>query len=91
MQQQSRLRTAPKTPEGRFGQVLREARTARGLSQEELGFQSGYHPVYISQLERGKKSPSLRTMMSLASVLKTPASELLRRVEVALDAKTLRS
>lgn len=87
MQQHRSRRTAHKSAEDRFGQALREFRTARGLTQEELAFQSGYHSGYISLLERGKKSPSLRTMMNLATVLKTTASELVRRVE-ALDTKT---
>jgi hypothetical protein len=35
------------------------------ISQETLAFESGYHPTYIGQLERGKKSPSLRAILSL--------------------------
>jgi transcriptional regulator with XRE-family HTH domain len=69
-----------------FGRVLHEIRTERGLSQEQLGFESGYHRTYISFLERGKKSPSLSTIMDLAETLKVPASEVIRRVEQALRA-----
>ena len=43
-------------PEKAFGKVLREIRNEHSLSQEELGFESGYHRTYISLLERGKKS-----------------------------------
>jgi transcriptional regulator with XRE-family HTH domain len=35
-------------------------------------------------MERGQKSPSLRTIMNLAGALRTPGSEMLRRVEVRL-------
>jgi transcriptional regulator with XRE-family HTH domain len=73
--------TAHTTGEELFGQVLRDARHGRGLSQEQLAFESGYHPTYIGQLERGVKSPSLRAIMRLAAALGTPGSELLRRVE----------
>jgi transcriptional regulator with XRE-family HTH domain len=59
--------------------------TERGFTQEELAFKSGYHPTYIGQLERGTKSPSLRTIMSLAGALKTRGSELLIRVESVID------
>ena len=70
-----------------FGRVLQEIRHERGLSQEELGFESGYHRTYISFLERGKKSPSLSTIMNLAETLRLPASEIIRRVEKALGLK----
>lgn len=82
MQRSRSRRSAPQTAEELFGRVLREARKAEGLSQEELAHRSGYHPTYIGQLERGKKSPSLRTIVSLAGVLGLSASEMLRRVEV---------
>ena len=52
-----------------------------------LGFESGYHRTYISFLERGKKSPSLSTIMDMAETLRVPASEILRRVESSLKLK----
>jgi transcriptional regulator with XRE-family HTH domain len=70
------------TAEEFFGQALRERRKEQGLTQEELAFKSGYHPTYIGQLERGAKNPSLRAILSLAVVLKTPGWELIKRVEV---------
>jgi transcriptional regulator with XRE-family HTH domain len=60
-----------------FGQVLQQLRRDRGLSQEELGFASGYHRTYISLLERGQKSPSLRTIFELAKALKVEPSEVI--------------
>jgi transcriptional regulator with XRE-family HTH domain len=78
-------RADAETPEERFGRVLRELRRNRAISQEKLAFNSGYHPTYISQLERGKKSPSLRTIISLADALRSSASEILKRVEVDSD------
>jgi transcriptional regulator with XRE-family HTH domain len=69
------------TPEKAFGKVLREIRHERSLSQEELGFESGYHRTYISLLERGRKSPSLNTVFQLAAALGVPPSEILRRTE----------
>ena len=83
--QRTRREVAQKTAEEFFGQALREFRKERGLTQEELAFQSGYHPTYIGQLERGRKSPSLRAIICLATVLKTCASELIRRVELLSD------
>ena len=64
-----------------FGSVLRHLRQQRGLSQENLGFVSGYHRTYISILERGQKSPSLQTIFNLSKALKIEPSELIRYVE----------
>lgn len=84
MQASRRERSARPTAEQLFGVVLREVRQSREMTQETLAFESGYHPTYIGQLERGAKSPSLRTIMGLAKVLQTPGSDLLRQVEERL-------
>jgi transcriptional regulator with XRE-family HTH domain len=63
-----------------FGLVLRQLRQGRGLSQEALGFESGYHRTYISLLERGRKSPSLQTLFNLSGALKIDPAELIRQV-----------
>lgn len=64
-----------------FGRVLKELRQKQGLSQEELGFQSGYHRTYISLLERGLKSPSLNTIFQMANALGINPSDMISRVE----------
>ena len=64
-----------------FGQVLQQLRKEKGLSQEELGFESGYHRTYISLLERGKKSPSLKTIFKLAKALDVEPSEILVQMQ----------
>ena len=65
----------------KFGRVLRDKRRERGLSQEKLGFESGYHRTYISLLERGQKSPTLRTIFRLASSLRIAPAELIQCIE----------
>lgn len=52
-----------------------------GLSQEDLALACGRHRTYISLLERGHNSPSLRTLFLLGSVLGAKPSEMLRRTE----------
>ena len=79
-------KNGPRSPEDRsiaksFGNVLKQLRQDRGLSQEKLGFASGYHRTYISLLERGEKSPSLRTIFRLAQALKVEPSEMVERVQ----------
>lgn len=66
-----------------FGAVLRGLREKQGLSQEQLGFKAELHRTYVSQLERGLKSPSLRTLDRIAKVLSTKASKLVALAEDA--------
>lgn len=63
-----------------FGQYLKEIRTLRGLTQEELGFQCGLHRTYISLLERGIKSPTLETIFKLCISLEVPVDEFISSV-----------
>lgn len=37
-----------------FGARVRELRTARGLSQEQLAELTGFHRTYIGMIERGE-------------------------------------
>ncbi|RDS83600.1 XRE family transcriptional regulator [Dyella monticola] len=57
---------------------LREARTATGLSQRELGVRAGLDPSVasprINQYERGKHSPDTSTLAKLGEVLDLPVA-----------------
>ena len=64
-----------------FGRVIQTRRKRLKLSQEELGFRSGLHRTFISQLERGLKSPSLRTLLTIAAALDTKSDVLVREAE----------
>jgi transcriptional regulator with XRE-family HTH domain len=66
------------------GDVVRELREERGISQEELSFRTGRHRTYVSLLERGKHSPSLDTVWLLADGLGVSPSEFVRMVESRL-------
>jgi len=72
------------TAEQRFGKELQRTRKQCGLSQEELGFQADIHVSYVSQLERGTKSPSLGVVLRLAAALGRPAWEMVRATEEGL-------
>lgn len=68
-----------------FGLTLKALRIERGLSQEDFAIEAGLHRTYVSQLERGLKSPSLRTLQRIAAVLQLPLSEFLHQVEAQHD------
>lgn len=69
------------TPEQAFGQVVRELRQQRGLSQEALSFACGRHRTYVSLIERGKNSPSLKTLWLIAGALQVSPTDLVRNAE----------
>ena len=68
-------------PEVAFGEVLRELRKEQGLSQERLALEAGVERNYISLLELGKNSASLKMIFKLARVLGAQPSEILHQVE----------
>jgi len=70
-----------KTSGKSFSQALREARQEKGISQEELADRAGLHRTYISQIERGLKSPSLRSLEQIAQALDLSIAALLARME----------
>ena len=67
-----------------FARVLITLREEHQLTQEQLAFDSGYHPKYISLLERGKNSPSLTAILEIARALNVTGSEIIHRVESLL-------
>lgn len=67
-----------------FGEVLREARKKRGISQERLALDSSMDRAYLSRLERGITQPTLETIFRLSKVLDVSPSVLVRRVQQKL-------
>jgi transcriptional regulator with XRE-family HTH domain len=77
------LRRRKDSPDKIFGKALAQFRIHKGLSQEELGFQAGVHRTYVSQIERGLKSPTLNTIVRIARALNIPAEKLVSAVDRA--------
>ena len=69
-----------------LGLEIQHRRTEKGWSQEYLAEMTGLHRTYISQLERGLKSPSVRVLSHITSALSVTMSEFLRVVEESLSA-----
>ncbi len=49
-----------------IGRAIRFARTARGLSQQDLALQISISSSYLSLVEAGKKDPSLPMIRAIA-------------------------
>lgn len=49
-----------------FGDILRAARNASGLSQEKLAARAGVSTSNLAEIETGKINPTFRTMKLLA-------------------------
>jgi transcriptional regulator with XRE-family HTH domain len=60
-----------------FGQRLRQVRTARGMSQDDLSEKTGVHATAIGRYERSKREPLAGTIIRLAHGLGVPPGELL--------------
>ena len=78
---------------GVFGQRLRHARRAKGLTLAELGERVGRAPSVLSLIENGRREPKLSLIEALAAALSVPTADLLRRqppsrraqLEIALE------
>jgi transcriptional regulator with XRE-family HTH domain len=68
-------------PERAFGEVLRQMRERKRLSQEALGANCESDRTFVSMLERGLVSPTLRTIVKLSKGLGIAPSEIIRRTE----------
>ncbi|QDC73049.1 helix-turn-helix domain-containing protein [Candidatus Methylopumilus universalis] len=68
-----------------FGKSLKSRRLSSNLSQEQLGLKSGLSRPYISELEMGKKDPSLFTIFKLSNALKVKPSFFINEIEQVIS------
>ncbi len=76
-----------------FGQRLKHARRAKGLTLADLGAKVGRTPSVLSLIENGKREPRLSLVEQLAAALGVPVTELLKKqppsrraqLEIALE------
>ena len=61
----------------RLGRNVRKLREARGWSQEEYADRAGIHRTYVSDIERGRRNPTITVVEKLAGPLEVDAGELL--------------
>ena len=68
-----------------FGTVLRTARDAAGLSQEQLAEAVGVDRTYPSPLERGLRQPTLRMLVRFASAVGMEPGLMVTATAIHLD------
>jgi transcriptional regulator with XRE-family HTH domain len=61
-----------------FGRNVQERRRALGLTQEDLEGLTGLRRSYISDMERGRRNPTIKALQRLAEALQTEPAELVR-------------
>ncbi len=68
-------------PDQAFGQALRNLRTKRKWTQTDLALRADVDRNYVSLIELGRNSPSVRLMFRLCDALDITPSDLLKDVE----------
>ena len=64
-----------------LGENVRRARNRLGMTQETLALDADMKRSYLSELERGKRNPSVRALGRLALALDVEPSTLLLRCD----------
>lgn len=59
------------------GENVRRLRHGAGLSQERLAVDVGIDLTYLGGIERGRRNPSLKVLVSIATALGVAPAELL--------------
>lgn len=63
------------------GRNVRRLRIARQMTQEQYAERSGFSQQYISDLERGRRNPTIVSLYELAQALKSTPVDLLQADE----------
>lgn len=64
-----------------FGKVIKKQRLSEEFTQEAISEETGLARSYISELEMGKKDPSLFTIFKIAKALKIKPSLIIDEIE----------
>ena len=72
-----------------LGRRIRSLRTAKGLTQQELGHQADVDYKFIGEIERGNMNPSFKVLVKVAKVLDIDLPEIIRFEQEISDPKEL--
>lgn len=61
----------------RLGRNVRQLREAKGWSQEDYADRAGIHRTYVSDIERGRRNPTVTVVEKLAQPLGVSSGSLL--------------
>lgn len=78
----------PLTLEKAVGRVFAELRESRGLKQVDVSVATGYVERTVGMIERGEKSPTLRTMENFASFYGVPLETIIIRAKQLRESST---
>jgi transcriptional regulator with XRE-family HTH domain len=73
-------------PDQALGLTLKSLRTKRKWSQTELALRADVDRNYISLIELGRNSPSVRLLFKLCDALDTKPSDFIKDIEKRLQA-----
>lgn len=66
-------------------QAVKELRKEKRISQEKLADAIDSHQVYISEIEKGKKIPSITILYNMARCFGMSLTEFVRTIEEKLN------
>ncbi|MEJ6009366.1 helix-turn-helix transcriptional regulator [Novosphingobium aquae] len=61
----------------RLGKNVRKLREAKGWSQEDYADRAGIHRTYVSDIERGRRNPTITVVAKLAKPFEVQPGQLL--------------
>lgn len=64
-----------------FGKAIKEFRREAGFSQEDLADKANLDRTYISLIERGQRSPTVRAVIAICDAMDLPAATLFNRLD----------
>jgi len=65
----------------KIGNELRKARIDAGMTQEAVSKAAGIHRVYLSELERDEKVPTVDVFVRVCRAVKVKPSVVMARIE----------
>ena len=64
----------------RLGKNLREAREAKGWSQEELAYRCGVHRTYVGGIERAEYNVTVVTLLRVTKALRIKLTDAIKGI-----------